>query len=182
MKLVFLDRDGVLNREPGERGYVTLWQDFHFLPRALESVALLTQSGFEINILSNQGGVSHHLLTETELNAITQKMLEAIRLKGGEISGVFYCPHKTADNCLCKKPKTGLFEKALRGRDPGILKQSYFIGDSESDVESGRRVGCQTVLVLSGKSKKEDVGRFLVKPDVVHQDLWEAANWILKKS
>ncbi|MBI4352882.1 MAG: HAD-IIIA family hydrolase [Candidatus Omnitrophica bacterium] len=179
-RVVFLDRDGVINRFPGIGNYVTRREDFRFLPRVREAVRLLNDAGFELKVLSNQGCVSHGLLTKKELEVITRKMLAGIEKKGGRIKGVHYCPHRTADHCRCKKPETGLFKKAVGWRKFDFSK-TYFVGDSREDVEAGRRIGCRTLLVLSGRTKKKDLAVFQPKPDLVKKDLWEAAKWIIQE-
>ena len=180
MKLVFLDRDGVINEFPGMGAYLTRWEDFHFLPRVIEAVALLSKAGYELNIVSNQGCVARGDISLDGLNEITRKALRQIEAGGGRIAGVFYCIHQSSDNCECKKPKTKLFYDALRGRTVE-MRSVYFIGDSVEDMQAGEALGCQKILVLSGRNGESDVQDFPVKLDVVKKDLWEAAQWILQK-
>lgn len=180
LKLIFLDRDGVINQFPGIGNYVTRWEDFHFLPRAAEAIALLSKAGYEVNVISNQGCVSRGDLTLEDLQKITGQMLKAVEKIGGKIHGVFYCPHQTNDHCDCKKPKTRLFQDALHGRSV-TLKGIYFVGDSVEDMEAAQNLGCGKLLVLSGRNGPADVERFSVKPDVIKKDLWEAASWILQQ-
>lgn len=180
MKIIFLDRDGVINRFPGMGAYLTRWEDFYFLPGVIDAIALLSQAGFELNIISNQGCVAHGDISLEGLNDITHRMLKKIEAGGGKIAGVFYCVHQTSDNCDCKKPKTKLFHDALRGRTVD-LKSVYFVGDSIEDIQAGENLGCQKILVLSGRNGESDLKDFPVKPDVVKKDLWEAAQWILQK-
>lgn len=178
--IVFIDRDGVINEFPGVGEYVTRWEDFRFLPNTKKAIALLTSAGFEINVVSNQGCVSRGMISLEELQAMTSRMLKEIEEGHGRIGGVFYCIHQTADHCECKKPKTALFHEAARGRTIDF-SSSFFIGDSEEDVEAGENIGCKTLLVLSGRTDEKDVARFLVKPQFVKRDLLEAAQWILEK-
>jgi histidinol-phosphate phosphatase family protein len=180
MKLVFLDRDGVINRFPGKGVYVVREEDFHFIPGALQGLRLLTEAGYELHVVSNQGCVSRGLLSMEELNRMTGRMLDRIRREGGEIRQVYYCVHRTSDACGCKKPKTELLEKALAGRR--VTKTGvFFIGDSEEDMAAGKNIGCRTVLVLSGRTGNEDIAKFASKPDAVRKDLLDAAKWLLKK-
>ncbi len=180
MKLVFLDRDGVINRFPGVGHYVTRWEEFEFLPNAAQAVALLTKAGYEVVVVSNQGCVAHGLISSEGLRALTDKMRGEIERVGGRLDGVFYCEHRTADDCECKKPRLGLLKKALSGRSVD-RRSCYFIGDSEIDIEAGRNAGCQTVLVLSGRVRRPDLAALPVAPDAVKDDLWEAAQWIVQK-
>ena len=179
-KVVFIDRDGVINVEPGEELYVMKWEKFKFLPGSLEALKKLAGAGYKIFVVSNQAGVSRGLFTMDELEDITKKMLSQVNKAGARIDGVFYCPHKTEDNCDCRKPKTGLFEKAIKGvaYDP---KDTFFIGDTERDVIAGKKAGYKTVLVLTGKAKAQDVRDWQAKPDFTKKDLLEAATWIIEK-
>lgn len=180
MSTIFLDRDGVINRFPGLGHYVTRWEDFEFLPRVPEAIALLSRAGHEVIVISNQGCVGHGLLTSRELGELTDRMRSEIARAGGKIDGVYYCEHRTIDACGCKKPKIGLFDAALAGRNID-LRSTWFIGDSEIDIEAGRNLGCHTLLVLSGRLTEAEVKDLRFKPHAVKKDLWEAVNWILEK-
>lgn len=180
MSLIFLDRDGVLNRFPGKGRYVTRWSQFSFLPGAKKAIRLLNKAGHELVVISNQGGVSHGLLTKKDLKRITDRMLDEIERSGGKIRKVFYCVHQTSDECDCKKPKLGLIRKAV-GRRRGALQRAFFIGDSREDVETAAGADCRSILVLSGRSKRKDVADFVTKPDEIKKNILEAARWILKK-
>lgn len=180
MKLVFLDRDGVINRFPGKGLYVTEQSQFEFLPRSLDAIRELTQAGCELRIVSNQGCVSRGLLTKEALDRMTASMLADIEKSGGRIRQVHYCLHQKADNCDCKKPKTRMFREAIGGRALD-MKEVFFVGDSLEDVEAGRDLGCRMALVLSGRTSEEDLPGFPAKPETVQKDLWEASRWILQK-
>lgn len=180
MKLLFLDRDGVINQFPGMGYYVTSWKRFRFLPGAKKAIALLSKSGFEIHIISNQGCVARRMITRAGLKLITDRMLGQIRRSGGEISGVHYCPHQATDRCACKKPGTKLFKKAI-GRRKVDLKSVYFIGDSKEDVQASKNLGCKSLLVLCGRNRLKNVKDFPVKPDEIKKDLWSAASWLVRK-
>ena len=180
MSLVFLDRDGVINRFPGKGVYVTRPSQFKIFPRALDGIKRLTDAGRELVVVSNQGCVSRGLLTKKTLDRMTRQMLQTIRRSGGRIRKVYYCVHQTSDRCKCKKPKTLLLKKALRGRrlDPAKI---FFIGDSEEDLAAAKNFGCRSILVLSGRLKKRDIPGLSTKPDAVKKDLREAAEWLLKQ-
>ena len=178
--VIFLDRDGVINRFPGVGSYVTSQKDFHLLPGAVRGIRYLSQNGFEVNVVSNQGCIAHRLITPKALRGLTMRMLRKVRKAGGEIQGVFYCPHRTSNRCFCKKPNTLLFKKALRHRKFDVSKV-YFIGDSREDIKAAKNLGCCSLLVLSGRTKKKDLELFETKPDVVKRNLLEAARWIIRK-
>ena len=180
MKIVFLDRDGVIIRFPGRGEYVTTKEQLQFIPKALEAIRLLTDAGFEIYIASNQGCVSRKMITEEWLWETTRGMLEEIERAGGKIKQVFYCVHQGADNCGCKKPKIEMFQKAAAGRKLD-LKSVYFIGDSEEDIGAGTTFGCRMISVLSGRLTQEEIRALPVKPEIVKKDLWDAATWITQQ-
>lgn len=175
--IVFLDRDGVINEFPGMGNYVTSWEVFRFLPNSIKAIALLTKLGCELDVISNQGCVARGFITREELKRLTDNMLKQIEKKKGKVNAVYYCYHQTSDNCECKKPKIKLFLDALGGRKVD-LSETYFIGDTQEDMMAGKTLGCRTILVLSGKTKAEDLKNFEPKPDLVKTDLWAAAQWI----
>lgn len=180
MKLVFLDRDGVINRFPGKGLYVTDPSKFSFIPRSVDAIRELTKAGCEIRVVSNQGCVSRKLVTKELLDSMTASMIAEVEKAGGRIEKVHYCLHQTSDNCDCKKPKIKMFREAIGGRAVD-MSEVYFVGDSVEDMEAGRDLGCRTALVLSGRTTEEDLAEFPVKPETIQPDLWEAARWILRK-
>lgn len=181
MALVLLDRDGVINEFPGVGAYVTSWEMVRFVPKAKEALALLTRAGYDTAVISNQGCVARGMITREGLDALTGRMMGEIEAAGGKLGSAFYCVHQTSDVCECKKPKTGLFHEAMRGR-PENPASVYFIGDSEEDMAAGKAFGCRTILVLSGRTRSEDVEKLKTPPDAVKKDLWDAANWIIARA
>ena len=179
-RIIFLDRDGVINRFPGMGAYVTRPKDFHFIPGAVHAIRLLTQAGFEVNVISNQGCVSRGMITLSGLHRLTKKMIRRIKSAGGELNGVYYCVHQMSDQCRCKKPNTVLLKKALRRRHFD-LSDVFFIGDSKEDMQAAKKMKCRALLVLSGRTKKNDLNLFKPKPDQVKKDLLEAARWVIQK-
>ena len=180
-KVIFIDRDGVINKDPGgwtEHSYVTRWEDFHFLPGVKDALTKLSQNGYDIIVISNQGGVSKSFFSQAALDEITDKMLREIESAGAKIKKVYYCLHQDSDNCDCRKPKTGMFrqaEKELGIRSAG----AYFIGDGKTDVDAGKSMGLKTVLVLSGKTPYEDIAGWESKPDHIFKDMAEAVDFIV---
>ena len=183
MKAIFVDRDGVINKDPGgwtQYEYVTRWEDFHFLPGALDALKKLNQNGLKVIVVSNQAGVSKGYFTRDELNEVTTRMTNQVAKSGGKIEKAYYCVHRDEDNCNCRKPKAGLLEMAAREFNIE-LHNSYFIGDTKTDVMAGRRAGCKTVFVLSGKAPEDEMKKWPEKPDYVFNNLLDAANWLIKK-
>lgn len=184
MKTVFLDRDGVINRYPGDADYVKSWSEFHFLPKVKPALKKLNDKGFKIFIISNQAGVSKGIYSQDNLDLITKNMLNELKKYNIDIAGVYYCTHRQEDNCSCRKPKTGLIEIAINQlKKEGLdveLSKSYFIGDTIRDVETGKSAGLKTILVLSGKEKAENKNNWKNHPSFIASDLSEAMNLILQ--
>ncbi len=181
-KYVFLDRDGVINKDPGgwtEYNYVTRWEDFHFLPGVLEAMKKFEDNGYKCVIISNQQGIGKGCFTEEELAAVTENMSREIRASGGDVAGVYYCTHRKDENCDCRKPRHGLFQKARRELGIQDLEGKYYVGDTERDMQAGSNTGLRTILVLSGKSSREDAENWEYKPDYVCDDLLAAVEVVL---
>ncbi len=179
MKAVFLDRDGVINKYPGDRLYVTSLKKFIFLPRAKEAITLLSKNGFKIFVASNQAGVGKGAYSQKTLDLITAKMLVDIEKAGGRIDKVYYCTHRKEAGCPCRKPKPGLLKQASR-EFKFNLKDIYFIGDTTRDIFTARAAGCKSILVLTGKEKPANQKNWEAKPDFVFKDLLAAAKFLIK--
>jgi histidinol-phosphate phosphatase family protein len=182
-KTIFVDRDGVINKDPGgwtRHSYVTDWNEFRFLPGALEALKILNENGVRVIVISNQAGVSKGFFTKETLDEINKRMLKEIRRNGGGIEAVYYCIHRQEDNCECRKPRTGLIRNAIRKY--GITAASaYFIGDSHVDVVAGKEAGLKTIFVLSGKTAQDEMMKWEKKPDYVFEDLLAAVRWLVAK-
>ncbi|MDD5424097.1 MAG: HAD family hydrolase [Candidatus Omnitrophica bacterium] len=184
-KVIFLDRDGVINVDPefiNEYMYVTKWEEFRFIPRAKRAIRRLTDNGYSVYIISNQAGIGKGYFTKNDLSDITRKMQAEIGKAGGRIAGAYYCPHRKEEKCACRKPKTGLFKKALKNGKIDF-KSTYFIGDNIRDVVAGQAIGCRTILVLSGKTKRADIrgAELEARPDFIKRDLYEAVELVLRR-
>ena len=184
LKAVFLDRDGVINKYPGDFEYVKSWAELIFLPGVKPALKKLNAAGFKIFIISNQAGVSKRVYSQGTLDLITDNLLNELKNDMVEIEGVFYCTHHPDDNCGCRKPKAGLVHKAIeklkeRGGQIDISK-SYFIGDTERDIQTGKSVGLKTILVFSGKEKSGEQTHWKDQPDFTAKDLREAADIIIR--
>lgn len=184
VKAIFLDRDGVINRYPGDADYVKSWSEFHFLPKVKSSLKKLIGHGFKIFVISNQAGVSKGIYSQESLDTITGNMLNELKESDIGIEGVYYCIHREEDNCSCRKPETGLPELAIeklkrKGYDV-LFSDSYFIGDTTRDIETGKKAGLKTILVFSGKEKPGNKSSWKVLPDFTAANLSEAVNIILR--
>jgi len=183
MKLIFLDRDGVINKYPGDFEYVKSWQEFEFLPGIEGALKNLSDAGFKIYVASNQAGVSKGIYNQETLDAITKNMLSELKKRDVFVSGVNYCTHRPEDNCTCRKPKTGMVDSVISDlTKKGItvdIKNSYFIGDTIRDIETGKKAGLKTILVFSGKEKAKNKNQWGILPDFTAEDLPRAAKIIL---
>ena len=151
MKLVILDRDGVINEDLDE--YIKSPEEWIPIPGSLEAIARLHRDGYKIIVASNQSGVARGLFDMDMLGRIQAKMLEAVRAKGGEIDSIFFCPHGPDDGCQCRKPRSGLFQE-IAERLKINLNGVYAVGDSERDVVAARALSARPVLVRTGKGKR----------------------------
>lgn len=177
MKLVILDRDGVINQD--SPSYIKSPDEWKPIPGSLEAIALLNQAGYRVLVATNQSGVGRGLFEMATLNAIHDKMHRALGLVGGRVDGIFYCPHAQDAGCDCRKPKPGLLEEISR-RFGVSLEGVPFIGDSLRDLQAATAVGAQPVLVLTGKGKKTRKDGDLPEGTVVHDDLAAAVHSLLQ--
>jgi D-glycero-D-manno-heptose 1,7-bisphosphate phosphatase len=176
-RAVLLDRDGVLTAETGE--YITRPKDLRLLSGAADVVARLNRAGWRVAVVTNQAGVGRGHLTLDSLHAIHQELHANITAAGGELAGIFYCPHHPDENCDCRKPKPGLLRQAAEALTLD-LSECYFVGDSPRDIAAGDTVGCKTVLVLTGHTRAYDPKTFPEpRPEQVFPDLSAFADWLL---
>jgi D-glycero-D-manno-heptose 1,7-bisphosphate phosphatase len=177
MKLIILDRDGVINF--GSAQFIKSPEEWKPIPGSLEAIARLTREGWRVVVATNQSGLARGLFEMATLNAIHAKMHKAVAQAGGRIEAVFYCPHSADMDCDCRKPKPGLFEEiaARYGRD---LQDVPAIGDSLRDLQAAESVGARPVLVKTGKGTKTLVAGGLPENTPVFADLSEAVEYLLK--
>ena len=149
-KVVFLDRDGVLNRERGEYTYLTT--NFEWVTDAIDALKLLNEQGYALIIISNQGGISKNIYSKTDVINIENAIVQPLVKQNIQILDSFYCPHHSAiENCLCRKPKSLMLEKAIAKHNIDPVK-SYFIGDSIRDMVAGQNVGVKGILMKANDS------------------------------
>jgi D-glycero-D-manno-heptose 1,7-bisphosphate phosphatase len=174
MKLVILDRDGVINFDSDR--YIKSPAEWKPIPGSLEAIARLTQAGYRVVVASNQSGIDRGLFDMDTLNAIHEKMHSAVTTAGGRIDAIFYCPHTSESKCDCRKPKPGLFERIAECFNTD-LTDAYAIGDSLRDLQAAIAAGAQPVLVLSGKGTQEE--DWIPEGTLVFLDLAAAVEHIL---
>ena len=179
MRLVILDRDGVINEDSDE--FIKSPDEWKPLPGSLEAIAQLTNAGWRVVVATNQSGLSRKLFDIDTLNAIHNKMYSMVNEYGGVIDAVFFCPHGPKDQCDCRKPKPGMLEQIaqrLRIKLDGVP----VIGDSLRDLQAAQAVGAQPVLVRTGKGTKTLYSGENLDGIPVYCDLKQAANALLADS
>ncbi|HET7370018.1 MAG TPA: D-glycero-beta-D-manno-heptose 1,7-bisphosphate 7-phosphatase [Gammaproteobacteria bacterium] len=150
MKLVILDRDGVINHDSPD--YIKNADEWHPVPGSLDAIARFTQAGWRVAIATNQAGIARGLFTQAALDGIHARMLAAIEAAGGRIDTLVYCPHRPEDHCDCRKPAPGLLREI--GRRLNIeLDGVPFIGDTLKDINAARAVGARPLLVRTGQGE-----------------------------
>ena len=178
--IVFLDRDGVINQD-SPADFVKSWAEFRFLPGALEALRLLKQAGAKVVVVSNQSGINRGIYAAEDLEEIDRRFKAAVSDSGGDITASYYCPHRPDEGCACRKPGTGLIDRAARELNLDLERsRAYFVGDRQTDIATGRRAGLVTILVLSGHTLLAgDARDWPVPPDHTAPDLLGALNYIL---
>lgn len=171
-KAAFLDRDGVINRKAPEGEYVTRWEDLQILPGVSDAIALLNRAGFCVIVVSNQRCVAKGLITTEDIEALHRRLCEVLARAGATIDAIYYCPHETQPSCHCRKPQPGMLLDAARDHDID-LGASWMIGDSQTDVEAGKKAGCNTVLLVGNESDAKE------EPGTVAPSLLDAIQHIL---
>lgn len=144
-KAVFLDRDGVINHDPGD--YTYLLEDFKINAGVISSLKKLSSEGYLLFIITNQGGISKGIYTHSHVNAIHKYLVEELAKKNVKLSEIYYCPHHSVnENCLCRKPNSLLIEKAI-ARFSIDKEKSFMIGDKARDVEAAENAGIKGIKV-----------------------------------
>lgn len=178
MKLIILDRDGVINHDRDD--FVKSADEWIPLPESLEAIALLTQAGYTIAIATNQSGIGRKFFKMADLNAMHEKMHHLVNQVGGRIDGIWFCPHTNEDSCNCRKPKTGLIEDILE-RFGAHAAETILVGDSLRDLEAITRIGGKAILVTTGKGKKTLVAGDLPKGTHVFENLFSVAEYLTEQ-
>lgn len=178
MKLILLDRDGVINRD--SPNYVKTPEEWIPIEGSLEAIAQLYKAGWHIYVVSNQSVLGRGLLTINTLISIHEKMQQLLSQHGANVDALFFCPHRPEDQCRCRKPRTALLEDiALRLQIS--LVDVPFVGDTEKDINAAKVVGARPMLVRSGQGNAT-LERGDVPSDVpVFDDLLAATRNLLQE-
>ena len=179
-KAVFLDRDGVITKEPPY--YAHRIDQLELIPKSAEAIRLLNKNEFKVVIVSNQSGVARGYYQEKDIEIYNKAMKKKLEEENACIDAIYYCPHypeatikEYRIDCDCRKPKPGMLKRAERDLNLD-LKCSFLIGDKMSDIEAGYRAGCKTILVLTGQGNDElkKISKMNIKPNYVSKDLYTA--------
>lgn len=180
-KAVFLDRDGVINKEVD---YLRNLKQLRLLPGVAQVIRKLNKLGFLIIIVTNQPVIARGWLTEKEVDDIHSVLIKRLSQKSAKINAIYYCPHHPEANlkkyriyCHCRKPNIGLIKKAVKKFKIDV-KKSFMVGDSTTDILAGKRAGLKTILVETGYAGKD--GKYNIKPDCAIKNLSQAIK-IIKK-
>ena len=145
MKVAFLDRDGVINRD---EGYTHKIEQFEFIEGTIESLKRLLNASYSIIIITNQSGIGRGLYAESEYEQLTHWYKQELKNKGIQITDIFHCPHHPDDNCECRKPLPGLFQQAAKLYDIDF-SSSIMIGDKISDIQAADAAGIPNRYLIS---------------------------------
>lgn len=168
MKLIILDRDGVINVDSGQ--YIKSPEEWKPIPGALEAIARLNQWGWRVVVASNQSGVGRGLFGMDTLNAINEKMVKSLAQVGGRLDAIFFCPHPADSTCDCRKPKPGMLLQ-IAERYNAELADVPCVGDGLRDLQAAAAAGAQPYLVLTGKGEATQASGELPPGTQVYPDL-----------
>ncbi len=176
MKLIILDRDGVINFDSDQ--FIKHPDEWKPIPGSLDAIAKLTREGWRVVVATNQSGLARGLFEMATLNAIHAKMHKAVMVAGGRIEAVFYCPHSAEMECACRKPKSGMYHE-IATRYARDLEDVPIIGDSLRDLQAAVEVGARPMLVKSGKGMKTLAAGGFPPSTPVYENLAQAVNTLL---
>ena len=157
-KAIFLDRDGVINHD---RGYVNKIEDFRFVESIFETLRNFQEKGFSLFIVTNQSGIGRGYYTKEDFDILTKWMLKELKKEKIHITKVYFCPHSPEERCICRKPNTGMFDKAFK--DYKIdKKNSWMIGDKHSDIKAAVNAGINNTILIADCWVKDDEAKYIV--------------------
>lgn len=176
MRLVILDRDGVINEDSD--AYIKSPEEWIPIPGSLEAIARLNRADYRVIVATNQSGIARGLFTLDTLNRIHEKMNRALADIGASLDAVFYCPHGPEDQCACRKPLPGLLHDIERRLNVS-LQGVPAIGDSMRDLQAAVTVGAAPILVLTGKGRRTLARLDILAGVPVFEDLAAAVDALL---
>jgi D-glycero-D-manno-heptose 1,7-bisphosphate phosphatase len=159
MKVFFLDRDGVINRDTG---YVHTVGDYEMIDGVVEALQYLQKLDYKFIIVTNQSGIGRGLFSQNDFNAINDYMIGILKASGIDITAVYHCPHKPDEGCDCRKPAPGMIHKALNDFENIDLTSSWMVGDRDKDIELGQHFDLRTIQVRSGQPFESSKADFVL--------------------
>ena len=177
MKIIILDRDGVINHD--SREFIKNADEWEPIPGSIEAIANLTQAGYKVVVCTNQSGIGCKLYSMEDLNLIHEKMHKTVEQEGGEIVAIFFCPHKSDDNCSCRKPKPSMILDIVDRFNIDNVRNLMFVGDSLRDLEAIKAAGGIPVLVKTGNGKKTLADNNLPEGTLVFKNLLAFSEYLL---
>jgi D-glycero-D-manno-heptose 1,7-bisphosphate phosphatase len=178
-RAVFLDRDGTIGEE---MGYVNHVDRFQVFPYAAEAIRHLNEAEIPVIVVTNQSGIARNIFPESLVHEVHKKMVAELAAGGAWIDAIYFCPHKSEDACVCRKPNPGLLEQAAR--EHGLeLPGSWVVGDRYADLEMGHAAGARGILVMTGYGRGEyelHRGAWPRQPDALAANLSDAVRQILR--
>ena len=179
LKLIILDRDGVINEDSDE--YVKSTDEWIPLPGSIQAIADLSNAGYTICIATNQSGLAREYFTSDTLDDMHKKMCGLVEEAGGTIHTIKHCPHGPSDNCNCRKPLPGMFEEIAMQFNLTDLSGTYTVGDSARDLYAGSTLNSLPILVRTGKGERTILKGDFPKHTEIHDDLAAFSRSILNK-
>lgn len=176
MKLLVLDRDGVINEDSPE--YIKAPDEWHPIPGSIEAIAELSRAGWSIVVASNQSAVGRGMISVDTLNRINAKMHRIVAAAGGHIDAIFFCPHHPEEACECRKPRPGMLQEIARRYHVNAM-DLILVGDSLRDLEAVAAMDGLPILVRSGKGKKTELAGNLPANTLIFDDLQAVAAYLL---
>ncbi len=175
MKLLILDRDGVVNYDSD--AYIKSLDEWIPLPGAVEAIARLSKAGWTVAVATNQSGLARGYYDVATLEAMHTRLRELVAEQGGEVGLIVHCPHGPDDGCACRKPKPGMLQQ-IAAHYGVPLHGVWFVGDSSGDLMAAQAVDCQPVLVKTGKGERT-LAQALPADTLVFDDLAAVAAQLL---
>jgi len=152
MKIIILDRDGVINQDSDN--FIKSVDEFIPLPGSIDAIAKLKHAGYKVYIATNQSGIHRGFYDVNTLHAMHEKLANLLEQKNAAIDGIEYCPHGPADRCACRKPNTGMYLNIAKHENLTDLSDVLVVGDSLRDLQAAQAVNAKPHLVRTGKGER----------------------------
>jgi len=183
---IFLDRDGTINEEVN---FLSSPVKLRLIPGSADAIREANDLGLKVFITTNQSGIARGILTEDRLKQVHDRLLGLLHEKEARIDAIYYCPHhpdfgdaRYRKQCSCRKPKTGMLERAAKEFDVDLSK-SFVIGDRMIDVQTGNNAGASSILVLTGYGKQEQdlLPENRIHAEIITENLYDAMQLVKRR-